>query len=88
MPRFNTLPKPRQMAISGLVAEFLRTAHRDLFLSAFSVQQLLAAFQKFNIKVGRDGKPASAGMWRAIDDLESQLDGFSAGPCECCGTNF
>jgi hypothetical protein len=76
------------MAVTGLVAEFLRTADRDLSLPAFSVQQLLAAFQKFNIKVGTDGKPASAGMWRAIDYLESRLDGPSSGPCECCGTNF
>lgn len=88
MPRFNTLPQPRQMAVSGLVAEFLRTAHRDLFLPSFSAQQLLAAFQKFNIKVGRDGQPASAGLWRAIEYLETHLGGPSSGPCECCGTDF
>lgn len=88
MPRFNTLPTPNQMAVSGLVAEFLRTAHRDLFLPAFSAQQLLAAFQKFNIKVGRDGQPASGGLWRAIEYLESHLEGPFSGPCECCGIDF
>lgn len=86
--RFNTLPQPRQMAISALVAEFLRSADGDLFLPHFGVKELLEAFRKFNIKVGRDGQPASAGLWRAIDYLESRLGGPSTGPCECCGTNF
>lgn len=88
MPRFNSLSQPKQEAISALVADFLRTAHRDLFLTAFTAHELRAVFRKFDIKIHVDGRPASGGMWRAIDHLTEHLAGPSSGPCECCGDEF
>ena len=67
-----------------MVAAYLRAADDDLLLPHFTVEQLLPAFRKFNIKVGADGKPASAGMWRAIEWLESQLPVSDTRTCACC----
>lgn len=85
MSTFNSLPKFAQTALSRAVKDFLSTAPKDLYIPVVPAESWLTALKKLNVRLGRDGMPLSAEIWRAVEYLESQLG--TPGVCERCSAN-